>query len=707
MSPTFHLVLLIHAHQPIGNFEDVVESAYQRSYLPFIELLGRHPAVRVGLHYSGSLLQWIEQHHPEYFALLRELGARHQIEMVGGGFYEPVLVAIPPDDQQAQLTRMAGYIERHFGTRPQGAWLAERVWEPQMPSILARAGAAYTLVDDIHFHSAGFEPEQLFGSYIAEDAGLTVRVLPGLKLLRYLLPFRAVEESISFLRASAAAHPGGMAVMGDDLEKFGVWPGTHDHCYTNGWLQEFFSALEANSSWLATTPPGEYLSTHSSLGRADLPSASYSEMMEWALPTPSRQRLHAAQQEFSSRPDILAFLRGGPWRAFFAKYTESNLLHKKMLCVSSRLARVRAGKLPRRSAETLERATDLLHRAQCNDPYWHGIFGGLYAPHLRTSHWRDLIRAETLADGLASKNGASLERFDLDADGCEELLFSAPAYSAVLKPGDGATVAVLDFRPAAATLINSLMRRPEAYHARLRDTAQAQAGVASIHDQTRVKEPGLERFLRYDRWLRHAFRLLLFRSDKSFSDYEALRLDEDPAFAAGNWQVGGTGEASAELAYNGHLAPAVSWGMPPLRAVKRFHFVPRPRGFEVSCDLVLTHDQSQSIHLAVGIESVVNLLAPNDPDRTISDASGHHPLRWSGAAPAFPLVFSDGWQKLRVTIEAPTARAFWIAPIDTVSESEDGFERVYQGSQILAVWPAELPPHLPWTARLLWRVESL
>jgi hypothetical protein len=37
----------------------------------------------------------------------------------------------------------------------------------------------------------------------------------------------------------------------------------------------------------------------------------------------------------------------------------------------------------------------------------------------------------------------------------------------------------------------------------------------------------------------------------------------------------------------------------------------------------------------------------------------------------------DGWQKLRITLHAPE-RIIWIAPIETVSESEEGFERVYQ-----------------------------
>ena len=155
MSQKFHLVLLIHAHQPCGNFGNVFEKSYATCYLPFLELLEKHPSIHMGLHYSGPLLSWIFEHRPDYFPLLKTLVDRGQVEMVGGGFYEPILISIPPQDQREQITRLGSYLEKHFGKRPCGAWLAERVWEPQLPAILVEAGVDYTLVDDIHFLSAG------------------------------------------------------------------------------------------------------------------------------------------------------------------------------------------------------------------------------------------------------------------------------------------------------------------------------------------------------------------------------------------------------------------------------------------------------------------------------------------------------------------------------------------------------------------------
>jgi alpha-amylase len=709
--PKLHLVLLVHAHQPTGNFDHVFEQSYARCYLPFVEVIERHPNARMGLHYTGPLLTWIEEHHPEYFERLRNLVKHGQVELVGGGFYEPILISIPPADQRDQIVQLADYVEERFGKRPTGAWLAERVWEPQLASILAEAGVGYTVLDDIHFLSAGFEQTELFRDYIAEDKGETIRIIPGQKSLRYLIPWEPVDKVMGGLHEMFRAHPDGIAAMGDDMEKFGGWPGTYEHCYTEHWLDELFSSFDQNSEWLNTCTPSEYLSTHKPVGRADLPTASYTEMMEWALPTRTRERYNALLKEFASRDDVLSFLRGSPWRGFFRKYAESNLLHKKMLRAAARIAATPKRRSGSKAADDLARARDLLHRAQCNDAYWHGIFGGLYAPHLRTDISRNLIRAESIID--RHKPGAMtprVESLDYDGDGMEELLFTAPEYQALLKPSDGGTLAALDFRLTESTLINSILRRPEPYHARLRDPNYRPAtSTASAYEQTKVKEQGLERFLIYDRWPRHAFRLFFFDPSRSAADYEVLKLQEDPAFAAGGFDVEESSVQSAELRRNGFLmfAGGNSDSTTEVSVSKQFSFGPAPRGCEVACELRLKLKASIDRPIAVGIESVVNLLAPDAPDRFFETPNGPHNLRFSGALPGPTLRMEDAWQRVKIALHAPGAQQFWIAPIETVSESEEGFERVYQGSQILAVWYPDFAGNHTWLGRLVWRIEQM
>lgn len=685
----FHLVLLIHAHQPVGNFEKVLEGAYQQCYLPFLDVLERHPGVRIGLHYSGPLLEWIERAHPELIERLQALARRKQVEMVGGGFYEPILVAIPPQDRAEQIRRMADHLELTFGSRPPGAWLAERVWEPALPTALEAAGVDYTLVDDNHFIGAGFEPASLFGYYFAEDCGAKVRLLPGLKSLRYLIPYHSVEEVIQYMRECAAQAPGGMAAMGDDCEKFGVWPRTFDHCYTDGWVDGFFSALEAQSDWLEIVTPSAALAARPARGRADLPTASYAEMGEWALPTEARKRFHHLAEEFSSRADVQPFLRGGFWRNFLTKYTEVNLLHKKMLHVSAKLRRLERSRRAARR-DSLESMKNLLLRAQCNDAYWHGVFGGIYAPHLRTVLLQSLVKAESLADrALQSKpEFYRSQELDYDADGRQELLFSSHRYTALLKPSDGGSIASLDCRASGVTLINSMTRRPEAYHEHLAH-ASSHAGdsAISIHNQTRSKEAGLEKLLKYDRWPRHAFRLLVFPAEQGIEEYSALRLDADESLAGGEYEL---------ARYSSRRARLTCCSADGLQAEKSFTFEPALEGFQVHCRISLHSTRQTPLRLQAGLELVFNLLAPDEPNRYFLGDGQRHPLRWAGALPGAQLEMADEWQGVALRIYAHAAHEFWVAPIETVSESEEGFERVYQGSQILPVWTVDLSPGGVW-----------
>ena len=714
--PKFNLVLLIHAHQPVGNFDEVMERTYERSYLPFVECVARHPHVRLGLHYSGPLLEWLAASHPEYLQRIGALASRRQIEIVGGGFYEPILIAIPHQDRIEQIRRLSRFIEKHFGKPPTGAWLAERVWEPQLPAALAEAGVDYTLVDDSHFLAAGREIPELFGYYIAEDCGSTIKVIPGLQELRYLLPFGSVEDSVAFLQRCAIDHTGGMASMGDDMEKFGGWPHTYDHCYRDGWLDRFFGAIDASQEWLEMVPPGEALASHAPLGRVDLPTASYTEMMEWVLPTSVRQKFHSLLEEFSGRPDVKRFLRGGFWRGFFSKYAEANLLHKKMLRVSSKLRKCKARTSRKRAKGDKECAQAVTHllRSQCNDAYWHGIFGGLYSPHLRTELWRELVRAETIADSLRhrGKPYQAIAQMDFDADGREEMEITSPQFAAVVKPSDGGTLEVLDFRARGVTLINSLQRRVEAYHSRLQQASQSDGRVASIHQQMLTKEPGLEKRLKYDRWARNAFRLLLFAPRKTHADYEALKLEESATFAGGNFLVERATAKEIKLSLQAPLRHVIAGADPGcmLGVTKVLQFENQQRGFVVRCRLGLAptspgSSPDSSANFTAGLEIVLNLVAPNVPDRYFEFAGSRKPLEWSGIVDGPCVRLTDEWQDVAVEIEARGASQLWISPIETVSESEEGFERVYQGSQILGLWPVTANFAEPWRAETILRVS--
>jgi 4-alpha-glucanotransferase len=279
------LGLTLHNHQPVGNFGWVIAEVYEKAYAPMVDAIERHPSIRLGLHYTGPLLEWLRAEQPEFLVRLRALVERGQVEILGGGLYEPVLASLPERDRIAQLVRMADAVEGSFSVRPAGAWLAERVWEPDVPTSLVDAGYSWTILDDAHFRAAGIAEDAMWGPYTTEDQGRLVRVFGTEKGLRYRIPFREVDEVIEHLRANATEAGDRLGVMGDDGEKFGAWPRTWEHCWgKDRWVERFFEALEANADWLATTTPSAWLATHAPVGRTYVPTGSYDEMGEWALP---------------------------------------------------------------------------------------------------------------------------------------------------------------------------------------------------------------------------------------------------------------------------------------------------------------------------------------------------------------------------------------------------------------------------------------
>jgi alpha-amylase len=408
MPQPIRFVLALHNHQPIGNFDGVIEQAYQESYRPFLDVFDRYPGLRLSLHVSGSLMEWLEDHHPEYLDRLGDLVASGRLEIIGGAYYEAILPMIPRRDRIGQIRSYTERLERRLGAAVRGMWIPERVWEQPLVADLAAAGIEYTILDDFHFKNAGLVDSQLHGYYVSEDEGRLVSIFPGSERLRYIVPFGPPQETIDYLARIADEQPGSVVVFGDDGEKFGTWPDTHKHVYHDGWLAQFFDALVANGSWLHVTTLSETLDNVPPLGKVYLPDASYREMTEWALP--AEQLVHYEHvrhdlQHDPRWPQLSKFVRGGTWRNFKVKYPESDEMYTRMLMVSRRLEQAEQ---TQRHGELLEEARREWYRAQCNCSYWHGAFGGIYLPQLRNAVYKHLIAADNLSIRAAGRLAPSV-----------------------------------------------------------------------------------------------------------------------------------------------------------------------------------------------------------------------------------------------------------------------------------------------------------
>ncbi len=101
--------------QPVGVSHEEIEEAYQNSYKSFLSVLNKYPDFCIVLYYSGVLLEWIEKNHPEFIMLLSEMVRRKQVELLTGGFYEPILSVIPNTDRMGQIEKFTTYLRSRFG----------------------------------------------------------------------------------------------------------------------------------------------------------------------------------------------------------------------------------------------------------------------------------------------------------------------------------------------------------------------------------------------------------------------------------------------------------------------------------------------------------------------------------------------------------------------------------------------------------------
>ncbi|WP_437185996.1 alpha-amylase/4-alpha-glucanotransferase domain-containing protein [Planctomicrobium sp. SH668] len=691
-SPRIRLIFAIHNHQPVGNFDGVFEQAYRDAYEPFFDVLDEFPEIPITAHFSGSLLEWLEVHRPHYVDRIRVLVAQGRLEILGGPYFEPILASIPRRDRIGQIRAYTQHLANLFETNIRGMWVPERVWEPTFASDIVEAGIEYTILDDSHFRWAGLSEDKLHGYYITENEGRILKVFPDDEPLRYAIPWAKPLEAIAYLKKIGDRHPGTIVSFGDDGEKFGSWPGTQEHVYEKGWLRDFFTALKENSSWLRVVTMAQAVDQVPPQGKIYLPNASYREMTEWALPTDQQlnyQRVNSELSENPDWPDIKPFIRAGFWRNFLVKYPESNEMYCRSREVSERVNALTDSTAARENADLLHSARMDLYRGQCNCPFWHGAFGGLYLPHLRNAIYHHLIAADNAVEQLHRRPArwVDIAADDYNLDARKEVRMSGDRMIAYLAPARGGHLYELDLRSTKVNLLATLNRRPEPYHQTVLESAAAAADVDDIaflkHEGVRFKQSNLDQKIAYDRWPR-----------KSLVDH-FLRPDVDlEEFQTGNGGIGDfvLGVYETRLRRSDERVETVMTREG--RVGEHWVRVEKTVSLESSngSQLEITYELSQlpagvPIHFAVEFNFAA--MPAGLSDRYYYNSHGEQlgQLETVQSLPAgMRIGLVDEWLGIDASLELTQPAEFWTFPIETVSQSEGGFELVHQSSTVVPHW---------------------
>jgi 4-alpha-glucanotransferase len=700
MPPRIRLILALHNHQPVGNFDHIFQQAFDDSYNPFLEVFSRYESLKMSLHISGSLMEWLAANQPAYIDRLADLVDRGQIEIIGGAFFEPILAMIPGRDRVGQIRSYTRWLQNRLGATIRGMWIPERVWEQSLTGDLVDAGIEYTILDDFHFKAAGLNDSQLYGHLITEDEGRSMSVFPGSERLRYLIPFAGPEQTVEYLAKMAEAHPNAIAVFGDDGEKFGTWPETKKHVYDEGWLVRFFDTLTHNQDWIQVTTLAEAFDNVPPAGKIYLPDCSYREMTEWALPPDQLVEYERIAHEMRDHPDwpfIKRFQRGGFWRNFKVKYPEADEMYCRMMIVSRRLQEMIDLGL---TGETIERARIELYRAQCNCAYWHGAFGGLYLPHLRNAVYNHLIAADNLLEKAAGRPETWIEAAadDFNFDSRQEVRLANDKLVAMVAPSVGGHLVELDVRKIKHNLLATLARRPEAYHRKVLAGAGANSDqVASIHDRVVFKQPDLDKRLQYDDHLRKSLVDLFYDTDATLDAVLSGQAQQRGDFLNGAYDARirrNPDRIQVQLSRDGLACGA------PVRITKGLTLDAGSSTLQVAY-LLENLPQNKPLHFAVEL-NFAGLPAGAD-DRYFSDSVGNR-LGQLGAHldldDVFGMGLTDEWQGIDVGLKMSRKTRFWTFPIETVSQSEGGFELVHQSVAVLPHWIVEADKDGRWSVTM-------
>jgi len=712
MPQPIRLILALHNHQPIGNFDHVFEQAYQDSYLPFLDLFSRYDSLKIALHTSGSLMEWLDANHGDYVDRLAELVAADRLEIIGGAFFEPILANIPRRDRIGQIRGYSQWLRRRLGATVRGMWLPERVWEQNFAGDLVDAGIEYTIVDDFHFRNAGLTESELTGYLVTEDEGRVLSVFPGSERLRYTIPFADPQATIDHLAEIAEHHPNAVVVFGDDGEKFGTWPETKKHVYDDGWLVRFFDALLTNQEWIQVTTPAEAIDNVAPLGKVFLPDASYREMTEWALPAERLVEYESLSHEMESDPRWKAlrqFVRGGFWRNFKCKYPESDEMYARMMMVSRRLQEAvdaRAAGEPI-DAGLLDQARLELYRGQCNCPYWHGAFGGIYLPHLRNAVYQSLIAADNLLDRATGRPDAWVEDVaeDFNFDLRPEVRLSNDKLMTLIVPHRGGQMVELDVRGARHNLLATLTRRPEAYHRKVLAGAQDGNGeCASIHDRVVFKQADLDQRVQYDDHPRKSLIDLFYNEDATLQAVASGQAPIQRDFVDGAYVARvrrNPGRIQVMLSRDGNV-----FGI-PIKLTKGLTLEAGSSTLEVAY-LIEGLPRDSVLHFAVEM-NFAGMPADAD-DRYFFDGDENR-LGQLGTQldvrDMTTLGLRDEWLGVEVALRTSRPTHFWTFPIEAVSQSEGGFELVHQSVAVLPHWYVTPDAEGRWSVTMQMALDSL
>ncbi len=652
--------------QPVGVSHDTIEEAYQKVYKSYLSILNKFPSFPIVLYYSGVLLEWIEKNHPEFIMLLSEMVRRKQVELLTGGFYEPVLTVIPNTDRMGQIEKLTTYLRSRFGKRPRGNWLTERIWEQSHAYMLNTNGIEYTFLEDNCFEKTGLNKNEINNIYLTEDQGKTLIIFPLSEEFEKLIKTSKPEDIVK--KIISLADPSGektvvLLLNGDD---YGKSRESYNKYFKENWIEEFIKLLLKNDHIIKPEHPGRIIKYVIPRKKIYFPSTSSREMLRWSLPTNKAKHLAEAKKKHKFNKDIECFFNGGFFRQFFIKYPESNFMYSKMIYINILVNQIRRDKYRKKAAR------EELWKGQCSRAYWHGKHQGIYSNELRKNVYRSFIQAEK----MTRSNGMfipSIICVDFDMDGQNEYLYQDVDINAYVHV-EGGIIFELDFIPEAWNYLDTFSRKEEIYH---------HNGVCTFDD-----------------YLRKTFVDHFFETKSTVNDFNNKKTIEIGDFINSKYKIISLDREHFELVLQRDGFIKIDKEKYSISIEKKYRFS------NTTIDVHYTIKNTDEKKINVWFGSELNLSFASNSEEHVSmfsftqNEKKQIPLKQFSQDGVNKVALQDLYNNVLININSSNDFSLWSLPVETSSLYEGKIERLYQSSCFILKWLLELDPGSSWQSRI-------
>ena len=652
-----HLALGSYNHLPDGTEESVFEETYQTCYRPFLSVLYRFPDIFASIHYSGSLLRWLESRHPEFLMLLEEMVLRKQIELLGGGFFAPLLPLLSNADRLGQIEYLTTFIRKNFGRRPRGCWIPEYAWEPSLASSLQTSGMDFTFLPVSHFRAAGLSEDDFFAPVLTEDQGRALAVYPVFDCQLSFDSSQGLEETLEAVRSTYGLdHPLVVVFLAGEAIK-GLWSKSVYES-PDVYLEKTFTGLRKESLSMDTVTPARYLRSMRHFKRTYFPSGSTERYLASGFSARLKRERVAAQKSLNGEGE--RFLSLGGIRLPLLRYEEGVTLYAKMQYVHLLTGQLRGDKSRKKTAQ------EELWRGQSGDAYWFKPGGGIYRLSLRKAVYEALIEAEKTTRQKGAFNSGIIQT-DIDFDGVKEILFQGTDVNAYLH-ARGAVLFELDSIKTSRNLANTFN---------------------GCEEDDSIEHSGPRRRCFLDRFQSRPV------TTAEFARFES---EDIGTFADSYFSVREVKRSNQEICLIRDGLVCIRERKVPVTVEKVFQF--RKTGLTVrysitnrgSDDLICVH--ACDLNLSPSSRPEKLMLTAGLTDRTVEldpTAPGEVP-----EGHRLTLLDLDSEEPVSISVN-PFCRILQ-TPLNSWIDSGDGKESLYQGCAVSLEWPVSLKPDTIWKA---------